>query len=231
MNTEQLKQIPFFSDIDTAPLSKLAQCSSIKHFNKGESLFFHGDEAVYFYIVASGWIKLFRDTLDGQESFLGLVTDGDVVGEINVNQKNHLCSAMAVNETDILFLPKNILQESLKDNFMLSSKIIKTLNYTIATLELQFEHVSTMNAAQRVGCFILRLANYKQAKVKITLPYEKTLIASYLGMRLETFSRALNQLKTIGVVVKGNILHIEDLQELVSFSCISCSLSYDTCKE
>ena len=231
MNTDQLKHIPFFTDIDTTSLSKLAQCSSLKHFDKGELLFFHGDEAVYFYIVSSGWVKLFRDTLDGQESFLGLVTKGDVVGEINFTQKLHLCSAKAVNETDILFVPNNALQESIKDNSMLASKIIKTLNYTISTLELQLEHASTMNAAQRLGCFILRLANYKQTKVKVTLPYDKTLIASYLGMKLETFSRALNQLKSIGVTVEKNILFIEDLQDLVSFSCVSCSLSYDSCKE
>lgn len=85
---------------------------------------------------------------------------------------------------------------------------------------------------QRVGCFILKLCDSKNHNnVELALPYDKMLIASYLGMKRETFSRTLNDLKLIGVTVNGNILSIKDLTRLVNFSCVSCSLMYDTCKE
>ena len=152
--------------MNTSSLSKLAEHYSLKHYDKGQSLFLHGDNSKYFYIISSGWLKLFRNTLDGQEAFLGLATTGDVIGEINFNNKFHLFSAKAVNESELLLLPYDILKESIEDNGLLALKIIKALNSTISLLELQLEHSSTMNAAQRIGCFILRLSDYSEKKLK-----------------------------------------------------------------
>ena len=113
MHSEQLRYLPLFRDIDNSALSKLAEYSFAKHYNKGESLFLHGDDTRYFYIISSGWLKLFRDTLDGQEAFLGLATTGDVVGEIDFNRKLHLFSAKAVNESTLILLPNDVLKENI----------------------------------------------------------------------------------------------------------------------
>ncbi len=231
MYSKQLKYLPFFKGLDTSSFSKLAQYSSLKHYDKGQMLFLHGDSARFFYIISTGWLKLFRNTLDGQEAFLGLATTGDVIGEIDFNKKLHLFSAKAVNETELLLLPYEILQENIECNSELSLRIIKALNSTISLLELQLEHASTMNAAQRIGCYILRLTNYQEQKISIALPYDKTLIAAYLGMKRETFSRGLNELKSVGVTVEGHILTIANIQDLIKFSCVSCSLTYGACKE
>ena len=126
-------------------------------------------------------------------------------------------------------MPSSILKECIEHNAMLGLKIIKSLKSNISLLELQLEHNFTMNAAQRVGCFILRLARSQQTEKKITLPYEKNLIACYLGIKRETFSRALNDLRLIGINVQGNILSIANIQDLINFTCVSCSLTYDSC--
>lgn len=231
MRSEQLQYLPFFRDIDIASLSQLAEHSFTKHCNKGDLLFLHGDDTQYFYIISSGWLKLFRDTLDGQEAFLGLATIGDIVGEVNFNRKLHLFSARAVNESELILLPNDVLKANIENNPLLALKIIKTMNFTISNLELQLEHSATMHAAQRIGCFILRLSNYTESKIKIDLPYDKTLIASYLGMKRETFSRGLNELKSVGVTVEGHTLFVDNIKDLIAFSCVSCSLIYDSCKE
>ena len=194
-------------------------------------LFLHGDYVEYFYLISSGWVQLFRDTLDGQEATIGLATNNDIISTINIGNKYHSFSAKAVNETELLLLPYDALEISAKNDDVVSSKIIKALNSTIFLLELQLEHASTMNAAQRVGCFILRLSNNKQNNIKITLPYDKTLVAAYLGMKRETFSRALYDLRAYGVSVERHVLLVKNIQDLINFSCVSCSLTYDSCKE
>ncbi len=232
MNNEQIEHIPIFQNLDHSVLTKLAENSSFKHYKKYHSFFIHGDSVEYFYIILSDWVKLFRNTSDGQEALLGLARNGDIIGEINFEKEKHLFSAQTINESDLLIIPYNILKDIVKNNARLAFKIITALNSTINHLELQFEHINTMNAAQRVGCFILKLCDSKNHNnVELILPYDKMLVASYLGMKRETFSRALSDLKSIGVTVNGNVLSIEDLNKLINFSCVSCSLMYDTCKE
>ncbi len=229
MHYKQLGQISFFRYLDASLLATLASSSSIKSYDKGQMLFIHGDSIRYFYIINSGWVKLFRDTLDGQEALLGLSKSGDMIGEVNLNERTHLFSAQAVNKVEILLLPYGLLIDNIKNNLELALIILKSLNTTIELLELQIEHSSTMNAPKRIACFILRLCDKKKGKVQVQLPYEKMLIASYLGMKRETFSRGLYELELQGVRVDGNIIYIEDIDDLIEFCCISCSLSYDSC--
>jgi CRP-like cAMP-binding protein len=89
------------------------------------------------------------------------------------------------------------------------------------------------NAPQRIGCFLLRLANQTALDNTITihLPYDKTLVASRLGMQPETFSRALAKLKEkTGIRIKGATIEMESLNQLSDFSCAACSSSFP-CKD
>jgi len=231
MKLEQLKSFPFFQDLDPEFLVNLAKYSSLKYYEKNQPIFIHGDYTEYFYLIISGWVKLFRDTLDGQESFVGLVTTGNIIGEINFNKRTHFFSASTIDKTEVILFPYNLFKETIENNGAFALKIIKALSSVITELELQFEHMATMNAAQRIGCFILRLHHKEKNKIELKLPYDKTLLASYLGMKRETFSRALHELEKIGIIIKNNSLTIENINRLIKFSCISCSLTYDSCKD
>jgi hypothetical protein len=51
----------------------------------------------------------------------------------------------------------------------------------------------------------------------VTLPYEKSLIASRLGMQPESFSRAILKLRPIGVQVEREHVAIADVSSLSAF--------------
>jgi CRP-like cAMP-binding protein len=63
--------------------------------------------------------------------------------------------------------------------------------------EMQLEQYLLYSAPQRIGCFLLGLCPVLEQidGVVLTLPYDKMLIASTLGMRGATLSRALNILR------------------------------------
>jgi hypothetical protein len=61
------------------------------------------------------------------------------------------------------------------------------------------------------------------------LPYKKTLIASRLGMALETFSRSLEKLSDHGITLSGNHVSIHDFEKSTKFVCSECSIS-DVCE-
>ncbi|MBV8444030.1 MAG: helix-turn-helix domain-containing protein, partial [Hyphomicrobiales bacterium] len=53
---------------------------------------------------------------------------------------------------------------------------------------------------------------------RIALPYEKALIANRLGMKPESFSRALGKLGEVGVVVERESVTISDVARLAAFA-------------
>ena len=138
MNVNQIENLPLFHDIDNAMLLKLAQCSYIKHYIKGQLIFLHDNNVEYFYIILSGWVQLFRDTLDGQEAFIGLATFNDFMGGFNFDKQVHLFSAKVIEESALILLPYSILKESIEKHGRLALKIIQALNSTKSLLELQF---------------------------------------------------------------------------------------------
>lgn len=95
-------------------------------------------------------------------------------------------------------------------------------------MEVEAEHQATMSAAQLVACFMQRLCVLHNFNPKsFELPYSKTLIASLLGMELETFSRTLGKLKEHGITVNGNKVAITDLARVEQYVCGFCSISGD----
>ncbi len=71
--------------------------------------------------------------------------------------------------------------------------------------------------------------------LEFTLPFKKQIIANYLGMTPETFSRTLKQMKTIGVSVDDDVIRMKDAFALCHF-CDSdtaslCPKYSDDCSE
>lgn len=219
-----LKQLHLFSGLESAALRLLAEAAQEKNMERGAVLFLHGDAADALYIVASGWVKLFRQTLDGQESIAGLSAAGDSFGEAAVfREASYPYGAEAVAATKLLRIPGSALQRTLQTYPQLAMNMMASMSRRMNQLGLKMEHFESMNAAQRVGCFLLRLSQNQTGRITLDIPVDKALVAASLGMKPETFSRALAQLKDTGVVVKGANVAIESVEKLCDFTCISCS--------
>ena len=82
----------------------------------------------------------------------------------------------------------------------------------------EIEQLKARSAPQRVADFFVKQANVEFGAVRIALPYEKALIASRLGMKPESFSRALGKLAGLGVAVERDSVSIADVARLAAFA-------------
>ncbi len=195
---------------------------------KDSSVIHHGDEAQALWLVLSGWVKLVRQTPDGKETIIGLCTEGDVFGEASLfRHANYPYNAVVIDEaTELVSIPAEPLREVLSKDPSLAAGIMALLNQHMAQAQLKLEHLSTLSAAQRLGCFLLRLCHSQENGQKnLTIPVEKHVLAAFLGMKPETLSRSQQQLKPQGVEVNGHHIHISDIGRLREFVCNSCSES------
>lgn len=220
-----LRKLKVLSEFDEEAISYFLGHAHIKRYSKGKLLFLQGDDVKTFYIVRSGWIKLFRNIEDGTEVITDLCKEGDLFSKTAMLEgSTHPTCGQVVDEAIIYEIPARILRDSIKSNLKIALNMISYLSNSINSLDRQVEHLSIMNADQRVGCFLLNLCPAtKESRARVKLPCNKELIANYLGMKPETFSRALSKLKKIGVTSGADYIEINDIWTLHRYTCSSCS--------
>jgi CRP-like cAMP-binding protein len=195
-------------------------------YTKGQVLFTQDDPAEYFYMIENGWVKLFRETLDGDEVILDVLPRGFIFGETSMFEgQTYPFGAEIVEAGRLTAYPVALLNEYIQSHSGLAIAMLQHISNKNTLKDRELEHRTIMNAPQRIGCFLLRLCKVKQpAPIILHLPYDKTLIASRLGMQPETFSRALARLQEeTGVKVRGATVEINNLGALITYTCTACS--------
>lgn len=222
---EFMRNLTFFSGLPEADMGAFMNAASVHTHDKGHGLFHQSDQAKSFFVVISGWVKLFRNTAEGEEVLVGLFTRGDVFGEAALfGNSAYPLSAQTASEARILTIPGAILRNRAQKNPEITSRMMQSLSREMQHIQRQNEHMAIMSAPQRVSCLLLQLSSQMIGKGgTMTFPYDKSLAAARLGMKAETFSRALAQLKPYGVTTKGPEIKIDSFEQLSNYSCSHCT--------
>jgi len=224
--------LPFFKGLPDSDLQAIYQSSNIKDYTRNKPLFHQGDKADRFFVILSGWVKLFRATDEGEEVVVALFTKGDVFGEAAVfGSAAYPFSTIAAEESRIMEVPAGFLKEQGKKNPEIMTRIMHSMSREMHKLQMENEHMAIMSAPQRVGCLLLQLSSGMIGNGgTFAFPYDKSLAAARLGMKAETFSRALAQLKPYGVDTKGSEIKIENFHCLAQYCCGHCSAELEDCQ-
>lgn len=220
-----LKNTRLFSDLSEEVLVFFAKHAHSKHYKKDSIIFLHGDEADSFYIIVQGWVKLFRETMDGKESIISLISTHETLGESTIfEDAEHHFSAQTIQDTTLLVIPTSLVRKKILEDSKLALKLLSNIAKYTSQLELQVEQLTVMTTSQRLGCFLLKLCHdHDENTIETSFPCDKSLVASWLGMKPETFSRSLQQLKQYDVHIDGTKITIDDIEKLRDFSCNACS--------
>ena len=220
--------LPFFSKLNDAEKTELLKVANFRHVKRGETLFLQGSLLTHFYWVCSGAIQKFRVTHDGRELTGAIRTTGDVLYDPDARQPelHHTMNARAVQETTLLAIPASWINEHIALWPDLADHFITLLAERAQEALIDSEHQATMNAAQLVSCYLQKLCVLHHFDPRgFELPYSKSLIASRLGMELETFSRTLPRLKELGITVTGKHVKFDDVDSAQSHACGACSIT------
>lgn len=224
-----LAQNQLFHNLAGNEISDIEAISVTKKFKKNEIIYLQEDEAKYIYLIKNGWVKLFAETIDGEEAIIDVLPKGHIFGDHAIMEgstSSH--SAETIEDSEIIMIPISKIRELFGQSPKFAMNLLEMLTLKQKFKDREVEHLSLQNAPQRIGCFLLRLCKPDDLNnIHINLPYDKSLIASRLGMKAETFSRALSRLKTeAGISVSGSRVNISSITRLSTYCCNACSNSF-----
>ncbi len=225
---DMVRNIPLLSGLTEQDKDALVNSGKIHHCPRGQMIFAHGDPVTHFYILIKGTIQLFRTNSEGSEKTIDVLKSGQTLceSEIMDSCRSHRVNALPVEDSVIMEFPVAWLKESARRYSALALNLLSLIAQQAHMAEVEAEQQASMSATQLVACFLQRLCILYDFDPKgFDLPYSKSLIASRLGMEVETFSRTLAKLKEQGITVQGTHVTIDDMGRIEEYVCDSCSIS------
>jgi len=206
------------TDAPPAALDDLLTDAMVSEFRNHQLVFRPDDLADRIFLVLKGKVQIYRGETAGKHAVLAVQQRGAAFGlEDAFEQGHHLATAQAVGDCRVLEFSAAAYRRVVGENSSMAIGLVKYLSQSLLSVSDQLERIQLKPTTQRLADYLLRLPANGSDNGEITLPYEKALIAAYLGMEPESLSRALKDLQAVGVSNRGRRVHIKNEQALREF--------------
>lgn len=210
---------PQFEAIGWDLRTLLAECGSVRDYRRGEMVFWQGDPADSLYVVFAGCVKLCRETTSHEHEVIEVLTAGQIYFEPSMFAAGqHFLIAEAVSPSRVVRLDGEILRRAMQRRPFLAFDLLAISSSVNKALVEQVEQLKTRSVSQRIAAFVLRRAEVAGEGPSFALPFSKTLIARFVGAKLESFSRSLAPLSEQGVEIRNDRVTIQDIDRLADYA-------------
>lgn len=207
-----IKGHPLFSGLSNQDAEKLVKDASPRDLKKGFSLFTQGEPVEYFYFIFDGWVKIFRESIDGNEAIIGVFSRGDTIVEaMAFIGGNYPANAEIIENARVLSIRTTPFINYLKEKPEVSFSMLASLSRRMHLLVGEIESLKTQTASQRVCHFLHMQCKVTEGADLISLPYDKTVISGRLGIQPESLSRIFSKLRKIGISTERGHVIISDV--------------------
>ncbi len=197
---EQISRTKLFRGLPDELLLQLLGNDSPHDHPKGQLLFQQGDDADHFYIILSGWVKLYRQMPTGEEAILHIFTDGETFAEAAMFAGHRYpATAEVVADARLMSINSNQFERQIAQSPKIAMRMLASTAEHLKLLVTEVEQIKGRNSLERVAYFLLSMCPAGATSAVVNLPYEKALIASRLNIKPESLSRVLSKLRAYGV--------------------------------
>ncbi len=206
---EVLRQTSIFFNLNEDELAQLAGLAVERDLASNEFVFWDGDAPEWFYIIAEGRVKVFKQSSGGKEFIIAFFGRGDMFGEVAVfENRPYPASAQAVAATKVLGIKREAFLDFLARRPQVAMRIISVLGGRLREAQDRLKDLAAERVEQRLARTLLMLS----AKLGNTLPFTRQEIADMSGTTTETAIRFMSRLKDGGIIrsTRGKIVILDD---------------------
>jgi len=172
-----------------------------------EEIYGEDEPAEFVYKVVSGAVRSYKLLADGRRQIGAFHLPGDLFG-LEASDRHQL-TAEAVVETKVVLLKRRSLDALAAQNVQIAYKLWTAAAENLRSAESRMLLLGRKTAQERVASFLVEMDDRCGAKGMIDLPMSRRDVADYLGLTLETVSRAISQMRSCGMLRLANARHVE----------------------
>jgi CRP-like cAMP-binding protein len=203
-----------------ALIAKVRAAGRSKICEAGTILYQQSDDCEGIYWLESGMIGLRKLNEDGSTMLVNLARRGDFVGYGPLlSEGEHLTSAEVLQTGRVIFVDLATATRLMRENPDLPSLLLRQATRELSSLEEKYLQIATCQAHVRLASLLLSFTDRQTTDRGETQSFQLPLLnkdlADLLGIRPETLSRAIAQLKSTGLVkLHGRSVCISDVARL-----------------
>jgi CRP/FNR family transcriptional regulator, anaerobic regulatory protein len=175
-----------------------------RKIKRQQHLYRAGDTFEAIYAIRTGSFKTDVLLEDGREQVTGFQMTGEIIGLDGISTEQHSCNAVALEDSEVCVIAYSKLEEL--------SRVVEGLQlqfHKVMSREIVRDHgvmtlLGSMRAEERLAAFLLNMSQrftargFSAAEFHLRMTREE--IGSYLGLKLETVSRAFSRFQDEGLI-------------------------------
>jgi CRP-like cAMP-binding protein len=212
--------LSLFQGVESDILRELMASAHTAQYQKGTVFLTQGESISRYYVVLEGWCGASKGNADGQESILQLFRRGDFLFESTPNAFVDISpiNLQALTPVHLLTLAPSAVHNAEEHSAVFTANMLTASVQRCQDLRDHIEQLTLHTAEHRVGRFLLQLRfNTSPDGKDIVLPFDKSMIAAYLGIKPETLSRVFQLFRSRGFIVERSHLTLPSRQALCGY--------------
>lgn len=210
-----------------APLNPDAQgqffaLSTTIRLEPRQTLFQEGDAAEHVFNITEGALCISKGLADGRRQITGFLLPGDFVGL--QHGANYAYNAEALTPIRLCRFPVERFRHFMADNPAMEHRLLTMASNELAAAQEQMLLLGRKTAIERVATFLVSLSDRHAGRGRpaspLRLPMTRGEIADYLGLTIETVSRAFTRLRKQNLIVLEavDLVRLPDIDALRDLS-------------
>jgi CRP/FNR family nitrogen fixation transcriptional regulator len=167
-------------------------------YEKDEEIYGEDEPAEYVYQVISGAVRSYKLLSDGRRQIGTFHLPGDVFGL--ESGASHRLAAEAIIDTAVRLVKRGSLEQAAGVDAQVARKLWAMTAGDLRRAEDHMLLLGRKTAMERVATFLLEMDGRLAVAGMMALPMCRRDIGDYLGLTLETVSRAFSQLHSQGIL-------------------------------
>ncbi len=194
-----------------------------------------GDAFDGVFLVRSGSVKTCQTLANGEEHITGFHFPGEIFGLDGLSSNAHVNSAITMETTSLCLLPVRSMLSIRKAAPTIEIRFLLLVSELLTRKDEHSSMLSKNRAHERLAAFLLdlscRFERRHLSSLCFSLPMSRTDVSRYLGLSLESVSRAFALLEKNRLIKStGRVLEIVDKTALAFLAGVSQESQRDTAK-
>ena len=178
-------------------LAALDGVGAVIALRRDEPLFRPTETAEFYFTVLKGAVRSCHVLADGRRHVGEFFLEGNFIGLDSA--ESYAFAAEAIVDSTLIRYSRRKVEAMAAAEPRIGQSIVEIMRAALAAARERMLLLGHMTAMERIASFLLELSE-RRNDGRVSLPMTRTDIGDYLGLTMETVSRAFSQLKSDGII-------------------------------